>query len=180
MRSAFVYAIVIISDRCPTEARVRMLASRRCFLKHFVSVIPMALGGTHLAGCLGESNSESSPMPGPGTQSGSTPTAPTAATTQPTPSTPSQTSANSGPVWQSSPTIEFVEGVPAVVSVRDFVEDPDKDPVVIALKSGALLPGITWNPSNATIAYDGRPLGAKPNAAVVVTGITFSADDQKR
>jgi hypothetical protein len=41
------------------------------------------------------------------------------------------------------------------------------------------LPGITWNPTTAVIEYDGRPLGAKPGAPVVVTGITFSADDRR-
>jgi hypothetical protein len=83
-------------------------------------------------------------------------------------------------VWQASPTIEFVEGIPATVSVSQFVQDPDQDPLVIQLRTGALIPGITWNPSNATIAYDGRPLGAKPQDPVVLSGITFSADDGKQ
>ena len=47
---------------------------------------------------------------------------------------------NTGPVWEPSPTIEFVEGVPATVSVRNFVQDPDRDPVVITMKSGRLCP----------------------------------------
>lgn len=153
-----------------------MRASRRYFLKHLVSLIAMTLGGTQLAGCLGDWGSESSPPPGSGAESSSTSTA---TTTQPTPSAPSQTTLNSAPVWQTSPTIEFVEGVPAVVPVREFVQDPNQDPLIITLKSGVLLPGITWDPNKALIAYDGRPLGAKPDAPVVLTGITFSADDQR-
>jgi hypothetical protein len=71
-----------------------------------------------------------------------------------------------------------VEGVPAVVSIRNFVRDPDSDPLVITLKSGALLAGLTWNPKNYTIAYDGLPMGAEPDAPIVTTFI-FSADDGK-
>lgn len=87
-------------------------------------------------------------------------------------------SANAAPVWQPEPAIDFVEGVPAVVSIRNFVNDPDGAALLITLNSGALLPGITWNPNDATLAYDGRPLGAKADVPVVVTGITFAADDR--
>lgn len=156
--------------------------SRRSFLRQLTGAVSVLVGGAQLAGCLGDSDSQSSSTPPATTQSGPvTPTA-AAATTQPAPqpvAAPTQPAANSAPVWQPSPTIEFVEGVPAVVSVRDFVVDPDQDPLVITLKSGALLPGITWNPTNYTIAYDGRPLGAKPEAPVVVSGITFTADDRR-
>jgi len=151
--------------------------SRRYFLKQLAGVASVLVGGTQLVGCLGDSDPPPSAAIDPATQSSSpTATAPTTAS-MPAPSATSQAAVNSGPVWQPSPTIEFVEGVPATVSVRDFVQDPDQEPLVIALKSGALLPGITWNPNNAMIAYDGRPLGAKDDAPVVVTGITFSADD---
>jgi hypothetical protein len=98
-------------------------------------------------------------------------------TAQPTPAEPVAEPLDGSPVWQPSPTIEFVEGVPAVVSVRQFVQAPDSDPLVIALQSGTLIPGLTWNPTAYTIAYDGRPLGAKPDAPVIVTGLTFTADD---
>jgi hypothetical protein len=100
-------------------------------------------------------------------------------TTAPTPAGPSAAPLDSAPMWQPAPTIEFVEGVPAVVSVRAFVRDPDSDPLVITLKSGALIPGITWNPTDYTIAYDGRPLGATDSAPVVVSGISFEADDRR-
>ena len=60
----------------------------------------------------------------------------------------------------------------------DFVRDPDSDPLVITLKSGAHLAGVTWNPRNYTIAYDGLPVGAKPGAPIFTTFI-FSADDGK-
>ncbi len=160
-----------------------MRTSRRIFLKEVVGVVSVLLGGTQLSGCLGGGGgSEQSTTSAAATQSGSETAA--APATQPTPAAPSAaaptaTGANAAPVWQPSPAIEFVEGVPTVVSVRDFVKDPDSDPLVIALQSGTFLPGITWNPSNATIAYDGRPLGAKPDQPVVLTGIIFSADDRR-
>ncbi len=162
-----------------------MEVSRRRFTKRLASFALISFGGSQLAGCLGgDSGSDSAPP-----SSGSTSQAPAqsevaaapAAATAAVPAQPAQTQTaqNAGPVWQPAPSVEFVEGVPAVVSVRQFVRDPDNDPLIIALKSGQLLPGITFNPNNATLAYDGRPLGAKPNAPVMVTGITFSADDQK-
>lgn len=149
-----------------------MQSSRRFFLRQLGGVVSILIGGAQLAGCLGESDSGESASQQPADSSASS--APTA---QPAPSALSQQSANTGPVWEPSPAIEFVEGVPAVVSVRQFVQDPNQDPLVIQLRSGTLLPGITWNPNNATIAYDGRPLGARPNQPVVVNGVTFSADD---
>ena len=57
----------------------------------------------------------------------------------------------------------------------DFVRDPDSDPLVITLNSGELLPGFTWNPLNYTLAYDGRPMGAKPDASIFT--VIFGADD---
>jgi hypothetical protein len=104
----------------------------------------------------------------------------TQTTTQPPPPATSQQTTDSAPVWERSPTIEFMEGVPATISLREFVRDPDQDTLVIRKESGTLLPGITWDPSRAVLAYDGRPLGAKPGAPVVVTGLTFSADDGKK
>jgi hypothetical protein len=71
-----------------------------------------------------------------------------------------------------------VEGVPAVVSMLDFVSDPDSDPLVITLKSGAYLAGLTWDPKNYTITYDGLPVGAEADAPIFTTFI-FSADDGK-
>jgi hypothetical protein len=168
-----------------------MHVSRRFFLKQLAAVASL-LGGTQLAGCLGGGSSESAQAAPPDAApqaAAAAPAAPAAPPSQgsappapsnpPAPSQPSTTPMNSGPVWQSAPTIEFVEGVPAVVSVREFVRDPDSDPLVIALKSGALIPGIVWDPTKATISYDGRPLGAQPDTPVVVTGITFTADDGK-
>ena len=149
-----------------------MEIARRSFLGQLASAAWVLLGGTQLTGCLGDSDSQSSAAaPGPVPQTGfATPT------TSPSPPQP----LNSGPVWQSSPTIEFIEGIPSSISVRQFVQDPDQDPLVITLTSGKLLPGITWNPNTAVLAYDGRPLGAKPNEPVVLTGLTFTADDRKR
>lgn len=147
-------------------------------MQQLAGVGSLLLGATHLSGCLEESDDSSpSATSTPPTQSNST--TPAAPAPQPTPAAPSPAPLNSGPVWQPSPVIEFVEGVPATVSVRDFVQDPDRDPLVITLRSGRLLPGITWNPNTFVITYDGRPLGAKPAAPVVVTGITFSADDRR-
>lgn len=148
---------------------------RRYFLKRLAGVLSLLIGGTQLAGCLGESDSQQSAGPGAAMQT-SSPTTPPA---ESTPAIPPAGSSESGPVWQASPTIEFIEGVPAQVSVRGFLLDPNAAQLVITMNSGALLPGITWNPSNAVIAYDGRPLGAKPGAPAVVTGITFAADDRR-
>jgi feruloyl esterase len=103
--------------------------------------------------------------------------APSAPTSQAPPAGPSAAPLNGAPIWQPARTIEFVEGVPAVVSVREFVRDPDSDPLVITLKSGELLPGFTWNPTDYTIAYDGRPMGAKDDAPIAVTELIFDADD---
>lgn len=152
-----------------------MRTSRRSFLKQLTAAVSGLLGASQLSGCLGESETEQSATSGQPAQSSSA----SAPAIEPPTAAPTQARLNRGPVWQSSPTIEFVEGVPAVVSVRQFVQDPDGDPVVITMTSGRLLPGITWNPSNATLGYDGRPLGAKPGAPVVVPGITFSADDRR-
>lgn len=158
-----------------------MKASRRRFLKGLSAFV----GATQLAGCLGDGGSS----PADATSASNAPTAASVASAEaaaagygpaPTPSaphSPTQARQNGGPVWQPSPTIEFVEGVPAVVSVRDFVRDPDSDPLVITLQAGTLIPGLTWNPNHATIAYDGRPLGATDTAPVFVAGIVFSADD---
>lgn len=154
-----------------------MRVARRSFLKRLASAAAVLLGGSQLLGCLAD-DSQQATTQNPTTQPASPP--PSAATTQPTPATASQATLNSAPVWQSSPSIEFVEGVASAISVRQFVRDPDRDTFVITLKSGTLLPGITWNPNTAVLAYDGRPLGAKPGAPVVLTGITFAADDRKR
>jgi len=155
-----------------------MPISRRSFLARLAASASALLGGAPLLGCLGDSDSEQSATSASTTQSaGATPAAPA---TPSAPATPTQSTANAGPVWERSPTIEFVEGVPSMVSVRQFVSDADRDALTIKQESGALLPGITWDPSRAILAYDGRPLGAKPGAPVVVTGLTFSADDGKR
>jgi len=86
-------------------------------------------------------------------------------------------SANGAPKWDPAPALEFVEGVPSQVRIADFVRDPDGDPLRIAMASGTLLPGFTWNPTTGVLAYDGRPLGAKPTAPVIAPPVTFTADD---
>jgi hypothetical protein len=146
----------------------QMQTTRRLFLKQLAGAVSILLGGTQLVGCLGEFDTQQPEMQ-------SDQAAPQA-TAQ---SAPSQMAANAAPVWQTSPTIDFVEGVPSMVSIRSFVNDPDGGQLAITLNSGMLLPGITWNPDTATLAYDGRPLGAKPETPVNLTGITFAADDRK-
>ena len=161
-----------------------MLDSRRSFLKQLGGVVSALVGGTGLSGCLGEDDAQSSSAT-TRTQSAAqsapipltSPPPSIPLTSPPPPDAPPAVPADNSPVWQPSPSIEFVEGVPGTVSVRDFVRDPDSDPLVITLNSGTLLPGLTWNPTNYTIAYDGRPLGAKDDAPIVVTGLTFTADD---
>jgi hypothetical protein len=158
-------------------AESQMQTTRRLFLKQFAGAISILLGGTQLVGCLGKSDTQQ-----PGMQSGSAAAAQPIdqAAPQPTaPAAPPQMAANAAPMWQPSPTVDFVEGVPTVVSIRSFVNDADGGQLLITLNSGMLPPGITWNPNNATLAYDGRPLGAKPEAPVVLTDVTFAADDQQ-
>lgn len=157
-----------------------MVWSRRAFLK-----LILLVGGAQLSGCLGGSgsNQPASPQPvtrgtvGEGTPPTTMAAAPAAAQATPVPAAPVPQVQNTGPVWDAAPTIQLVEGVPAVISVRQFVRDPELDPLVIQLRSGTLLPGIVWNPTDGTIVYDGRPLGARPEQPVVVSGVTFSADD---
>lgn len=159
-----------------------MVWSRRVFLK-----LMLVSSGAQLSGCLGNSGSADPAAPQPvdqGAVSQTPPPAPVASApakspseTAPAPAVASQPAQNSGPVWDPAPNIQFVEGVPAVVAVRQFVRDPELDPLVIQLRSGALVPGMTWNPTDGTIAYDGRPLGARAEQPVLVSGVTFSADD---
>jgi hypothetical protein len=157
-----------------------MQHSRRAFLQRLATVASVLAGGTALSGCLGGGSGSDSG----GTSTAATPTstsAPATASTAATTSTPSTATPapaqNVGPVWQPSPTIEFVEGVPSQVSVRQFVQDPNNDPLLISMQSGSLPPGIMWNPNTATIEYDGRPLGATASAPAVVSGVVFVADD---
>lgn len=157
-----------------------MTWSRRAFLK-----LMLVLGGAQLSGCLGNSSSEEPGTPPPSPQSTvsqeTQPAVATAAPAQPAPApvAPVQQGQNNGPVWDPAPTIQFVEGVPAVVPVQQFVRDPDSDALVIQLRSGALIPGITWNAVDGTIVYDGRALGARAEQPVLVSGVTFSADDRR-
>ena len=156
-----------------------MLDSRRSFLKHAAGVMSALMGGAGLSGCLGEDNSSQASSATTRTAQSSSRPRPLSAdpTILAPPAGPPAAPPDSAPVWRAETTIEFVEGVPAAVDLRGFVQDPDSDPLVITLKSGALVPGLTWNPTDYTIAYDGRPLGAKDDAPIVVTGLTFNADD---
>ena len=166
-------------ERCvaePVLAQAR--SSRRAFLKKLANVVALGLGTAHLADCLGGSGSDAASTTIDATARGSRSSATLfASTAEDALTVPMQTATNDGPMWQGSPTIEFVEGVPGVVSVRQFVQGPDNNPIAIQLRSGDLPLGMTWNFANATIEYDGRSLGAKPDAPVIVTGVTFSADD---
>lgn len=158
-----------------------MQTSRRAFLKRLAGVLSVLLGGAQLAGCLGESTSQPGAAAEPSVESTSSETASMAAPPAPAPA-PAQTTeapATAGPVWQPSPVIDFVEGVPAAIAIRNFVSASDLNSVVITLNSGTLPPGMTWNPNTYSLAYDGRPLGAQPNAPVVLPGITFAADDRR-
>ena len=116
------------------------------------------------------------PSPPPVQSSPRPPSAPPSQSAPRPPSLPPPT-VNRAPIWLPGTTIEFVEGVPAVVSMLGFVRDPDSDPLVITLQSGSLWPGFTWHPTNYTIAYDGRPMGAKVDAPIVAPAVIFSADD---
>ena len=153
-----------------------MPIARRAFLKQF-ALAGSLVGAGALSGCLGDS----------GGGGGSNSSAPAATTTAESSSTGAAASApavsvqaqSTGPVWQPDPTIEFVEGVPSKVSVKQFVQDPNNDPLVVSMQSGTLPPGIMWSPNTAMIEYDGRPLGANADVPTVVSGIVFVADDGK-
>lgn len=157
-----------------------MTWSRRAFMK-----LVLLLSGAHLGGCLGGSDSDAAATPQPSSsgnvgqasQPATLTTPPAPAEAAGVPAEPIRPGENTGPVWDPAPTVQFVEGVPAVISVRQFVRDPELDPLVIQLRSGTLLPGIMWNAADGSIHYDGRPLGARPDQPVVISGVTFSADD---
>jgi hypothetical protein len=170
-----------------------MRASRRSFLKQLTAGVSALFGATQLSGCLGEKGDAQVVTSAPAGQLSTAAqssadaqlgrpaqTADASQASPPaTPDAPTQSPLNQGPIWQPDTTIEFVEGMPAAISVRQFVRDPDQDPLIISLKAGALIPGLTWDPVNATITYDGRPLGANDDTPIVVSGVVFSADDRK-
>lgn len=136
-----------------------------------------------MAGCLGSDDSTptlaSAPTPptvSSDVRHATAPMAPSLDATVPLP-TGDARSENTPPVWQANPAIQFVEGVPAVIPIRQFVVDRELDAVVIQLRAGALPPGMTWNPIDATVTYDGRPFGASAGEPLIVGSVTFSADD---
>ena len=147
-----------------------MRVTRRAFLKQ-LALAGSLLGAGALSGCLWDDR-------GGGGSAGSTapPATTGASSSAPAPSAQAQ---NASPVWQPDPTIEFVEGVPSKISVKQFVQDANNDPLIVSMQSGSLPPGIVWNPNTAMIEYDGRPLGAKADAPLVVSGPVFAADDGK-
>src|SRR5262245_10381880 len=156
-----------------------MQLTRRAFLKQ-LALAGSLLGAGALSGCLGDfiatPFSRSSASRGSGGSASST--APPA-TIGASSSAPAASAQNASPVWQRDPTIEFVEGVPSKISVKQFVQDADNDTLIGSMQSGSLPPGITWTPNTGMIGYDRRPLGAKADAPLVVSGPVFAADDGK-
>ena len=96
-----------------------MRIARRSFLRVLAGVASVVFGGSQLAGCLGYSSGKQSSSESPVSPAGSSTT--TTPATQITDNASSQARPSSAPVWDSSATIDFVEGVPAVISVREFV-----------------------------------------------------------
>jgi hypothetical protein len=59
------------------------------------------------------------------------------------------------PVWSAVPTIAFVQGVAASISIASYVSDPDGD-VLTFMKNGvALPPGVTFDAAGKQFVYDG-------------------------
>jgi hypothetical protein len=90
---------------------------------------------------------------------------------------------NREPVWSFGPegmTLpEAIGGVPQRWNVREFVSDPDGDPITLALFSispelAAL--GFSFDSQSGDIVYDGTPL---PDAAsdLIQGNVRISADD---
>jgi hypothetical protein len=62
---------------------------------------------------------------------------------------------NRPPVWQTVPTINFTQGFASSISVSDFVADPDGDALTIAMNSGTLPAGVTYDAASQRFFYDG-------------------------
>lgn len=77
---------------------------------------------------------------------------------QPNPSEPNPNPnpvQNQDPVWEVVPTISFVQGVPARISIAPYVRDADGDSLTITKNMAALPPGVTYDPATKSFIYDG-------------------------
>lgn len=83
------------------------------------------------------------------------------------------------PVWITLPAVlPFIQGQPDSISLSpQYVSDPDSDPLTFTLESGSLPDGVTFNPVDCTIVYDGSDVGAEIGAPIEASGIAFGADD---
>lgn len=84
---------------------------------------------------------------------------------------------NRPPVWQAVPTIMFTQGAASSVPVGQYASDPDGDPLTFTIASGTLPAGIIFDGPTSRFFYDGRDLGARAGAPIVISGITVAADD---
>jgi hypothetical protein len=73
--------------------------------------------------------------------------------------------------WRTIPSIAFVEGVAASVSVADYVSDPDGDSLRVVRNEIELPPGVTFDAANLRFVYDGT------GAAAETEGHVLTADD---
>ncbi|HMH16563.1 MAG TPA: hypothetical protein VK572_00295 [Burkholderiales bacterium] len=129
-------------------------AERRAFLKALTTTTAAAWAVGACGGAvsgLGGTTTSTAPG-GPVTPPGSTPTPP----------------GNASPVWQTVPTISFTQGFPASISIANFVTDANGDALAIALNSGTLPPGVTFNTSTKSFVYDGNSPVASTSGIVLL------------
>ena len=80
---------------------------------------------------------------------------------------------NLPPVWQTVPTVSFTQGVASSVSIAAYASDPNGDALTMAMTSGALPLGVTFDASNKRFVYDGtHPVGS-------TNGVVLTASDGK-
>lgn len=119
-------------------------AERRAFLR----VLTATTAALAIGGCGGGSSAAAGPAPG------------------------SQTSAaNLPPVWLPITTIAFTQGVASSVSIASYVSDPNGNALTIAMTSGALPAGVTFDAANKRFVYDGTLLPGS------TSGIVLTAND---
>ena len=75
------------------------------------------------------------------------------------------------PVWETVPTIAFVEGVPSEISVAEYVSDPDGDALTLMLTTSSCPAGVTFDAAGMRFVYDGS------GPVATTSGHVLAADD---
>lgn len=92
------------------------------------------------------------------------------------------TAPNRAPVWTMPIGIQVIDGQPKRIPIRQFVMDPDGDPLTIAVATPiadlAAEWGFSYDQVSNEIVYNGRPTGVAPDSVLEVDlGLRLSADD---